>query len=120
MDGSIEVAVIEEDADLRRLFRDILADAGFVVRLFADDHALPPRWTGVVVTDSGGNVYERETIARRMRALRERSAAKIVLVSAHSEVMRDAERFGADAVLRKPFHIDELLSVVESVASELG
>lgn len=119
MDSGIDVAVIEEDPDLQRLFRDVLADAGFRVALFADHQALSGAWAGgIVLSDSGTVTYERDEIAFRVRVLKEQTGAKVVLVSAHSEVMRDARHFGADAVLRKPFHIDELLSIVRNVAAK--
>ncbi len=117
MHQEIEVAVIEQDPDLQRLFREILADAGCSVALFADHDAIPTTWTGrIVVSDSGGLAYERHEIARRVRVLKERTGAKVVLVSAHAEVERDAEHLGADRILRKPFHIEELLAIVRSLA----
>lgn len=41
----------------------------------------------------------------------------VVLSSANADIEKIAERSGADGYLKKPFHVDQLLSVLESYLS---
>lgn len=113
----IRVAVVEDDDDLLRLFADLFADSGFDVALAVTPERFPARWDGdVIVANSGVHTYERDAVERRIRCLRERSSAKIILVSAHGEAARDAEWLGVDGFVATPFEIEHIVSVVASVA----
>lgn len=115
-EAPIRVAVVEDDDDLLRLFADLFADAGFDVALAVTPADFPARWDGdVIVADSGVPAYERDAVERRIRRLRERSSARIVLVSAHAEAARDAERLGVDGFVATPFEIEHIIDLVASV-----
>lgn len=120
-EAPIRVAVVEDDDDLLRLFADLFADAGFDVALAVRGDGFPARWDGdVIVADSGTHTYERGAVARRVRRLRERSNARIVLVSAHGEAARDADELGVDGFVPTPFEIDEMVAAVRRAASPTG
>lgn len=115
------IAIVQDDDDLLRLFADLFADAGFEVALAVTADAFPARWDGdVIVADPGVHTYERAAVERRIRCLRERSTAKIVLVSAHSEAARDAAALGVDGFVATPFEIDEIVAAVRRAAGVTG
>ena len=117
----IRVAIVEDHDDLLRLFVDLFVDAGFDVALAVTPDGFPARWDGdVIVADSGVHTYERDAVERRIRCLRERSAAKIILVSAHSEAARDAVALRVDGFVATPFEIDEMVAAVRRAASLTG
>lgn len=108
------VAVVDDTADHRELIADVLRDAGHIALSFDAPQSLPEAWRGdAIVTDTFSILYDRDVIAAVIATLRQRFSAAIVLVSAHSEMLRDSELLGADAVVSKPFDIDTFAPTVE-------
>lgn len=113
----LRVAVIEDDDDLLRLFGELLTDAGIAVTLAASPDALPREWDGdVILTDAGAHTYDRARIADRVRCLRHRSRARIVLMSTHPEAARDTRELGVDGFLATPADIDDVVAAVRAAA----
>jgi DNA-binding response OmpR family regulator len=110
------VAVLESDGETRMLLIEVLSDAGFVVDAAAHPSALPDWWRGdVIVTDTFQMPYHPGNAENVVRSLRARHHAAVVVVSGHSEVRVDAVDLGADAVVLKPFDIDELVATIRRV-----
>ena len=106
--------VVDDEPDIRYLLRTTLEAAGYtVVEAAHGEAALEQARRSrpqLVVTDwmmprmNGGELIER------LRAEESTRAIPIVIISSTS-----AERVGADAVLGKPFDLDELIGLVDQL-----
>jgi CheY-like chemotaxis protein len=129
------VLVAEDDDDVRRLVATALRKDGCSVIEAADGSALLDHIGSALLF---GNVRgELDPIAVVVSDIRmpgpsgleilahlRRSdiGVHVVLMSAHVDdaVRADAERYGADALLAKPFDIDELLDIVRRGLPSVG
>ncbi len=113
----MKVMIVDDEPDIRMLFEAALLCYGHEVSLFEDGdvavEAVQAVDPAVILLDwrmprMGGE--------QALPALRRRSQAKIIVVSAY--VARSAEflEAGADAVLRKPLDFDELEAVIQRLA----
>jgi DNA-binding response OmpR family regulator len=117
-DRSSRVVVLEHEAVLRELVVDILRAAGMDAQGADNAGDLPTGWRGgVIVSDTFSSPYRVADVARHIAELRERHRATVLLLTGHSQVVRDEREIGADAIVLKPFDVDEFVSVVESLAS---
>src|ERR1700752_3623858 len=114
------VAVIEDDAAGRDLMREVLRDAGFCVRAVDSPPALPPSWHGdTIVMDTFGPLFDEAVTSSAIATLAERYHAAVVLVTAHHRAKAAVQALGADAVVLKPYDIDDLVATVSNTrASE--
>lgn len=107
------ILVVEDDADLRGMFRAALALAGFDVRDAADgwealrrvDIALPD----LIVLDLGLPGVNGQGVLAELSAQAHTRAIPVVVVTASSDPLQG---FQVDCVLRKPVDPDELLRAV--------
>lgn len=117
-----DILVIDDDPDLRGIMRKILERGGYAVRE-ADNGLTGLRMVeadapALVVTDL--LMPEKEGIETIVE-LRERfPAIRVIAVSGAGGVeaqgpLLDAELFGADATLPKPFDVKSFLATVERV-----
>lgn len=111
------VLVVEDDHDLRSLYREILEDAGYDVRAATDglealDVLEQVGAPAVVVLDLRMPRMDGWTLAERLRQSREWSRAAIVVVAAHYQIREEARSIGATAWLHKPVSIDDLVNTV--------
>jgi len=114
---AVRVAVLESDDETRMLLVEVLSDAGFIVVAAAHPSVLPEWWRGdVIVTDTFELPYRLGGAENVVRSLRARHHAAVVIVSGHSEVKLDAVELGADAVVTKPFDIEELVATIRRVS----
>ena len=109
------VLVVEDDLSLRALLASVLVDAGYRVLTaehgraaldlvdsgFAPDLILLDLWMPVM----DGRAF--------LRAYRQRTAARVPVVVVTAALHADAEVLGVDAVVGKPFDVDDLLATVE-------
>src|SRR5205823_1385313 len=116
------VAVIEDDAAGRDLMREVLRDAGFCVRAVDSPPALSPAWHGdAIVTDTFASLFDPAATSSAIAALRERYHVAVILVTAHDRAKHERGILGADAIVLKPYDIEDLVSVVSNVcASNAG
>jgi DNA-binding response OmpR family regulator len=116
--SATRVAVLESDDETRMLLIEVLRDAGFIVVAAAHPSVLPEWWRGeVIVTDTFEMPYHLGGAENVVRSLRARHHAAVVIVSGHAEVKVDAVELGADAVVIKPFDIDELVATIRRVSA---
>jgi CheY-like chemotaxis protein len=112
------VLVVEDDPDLGLLLVDILAAYPEVAAsLVTHPSAIPADATpDIVVTDIFGSAwYDRATTMQQLNGLRRRfPAVPIILVTAHWQAELDRAVLPVDAVMTKPFDVDDLAQLVLS------
>ena len=113
--GVIDVLVVDDDAAIRAVIRDILQAEGFTVAVATDGAAalaeLAQRRPAVILLDLHMPVMDGWALHRRLRV--ERQPIPVVFMTAGARARLEAEQHGADGYLAKPFELDALLAVVE-------
>jgi len=119
------VLIIDDDPQIRELWRDVLQEEGLRVLdapsgvdgvQVAKDHAVDLVVTDILMPDKDGIETLREIKA-------EQPALKVVVVSGGGVTMQPtflnvAKKFGADATLQKPVDIGEFCSVVKQLLAD--
>ena len=113
------VLVVDDDAPIRELLRNVLEDAGYRVRLAPDGaaalRAVKAERPDVMLLDIGMPVVNGIEFVREYRTRIEPPHAPIVIVSARGDAEAVSRDLDADAFVNKPFTIDHLLDVMERV-----
>jgi DNA-binding response OmpR family regulator len=118
-DGRPRVAVLEDDADLARLVREILDAAGFetlvVDRLTELEQVARHRPRLLLLDLLLGDTQGRDVLA----ALREMGLTDVpvVLLSGKPDLDTHMRDLGAVAFVGKPFEIDELVATCRSATA---
>jgi DNA-binding response OmpR family regulator len=116
MSGMGKAVVIVRDEDERDLLTELLEDIG----LEAVAESVIPSGVSdpvVVLTDLGA-IYDATRGRAAVRHLRERwPDAPVILLTSHRAATDEPDQLGADALLLKPFDVDELTDVVSSLIS---
>jgi DNA-binding response OmpR family regulator len=118
-DGRPRVAVLEDDADLARLVREILDAAGFetlvVDRLTELEQVARHRPRLLLLDLLLGDTQGRDVLA----ALREMGLTDVpvVLLSGKPDLDTQMRDLGAVAFVGKPFEIDELVATCRSATA---
>jgi len=116
------ILVIDDQADIRSLLRDVLEEVGHEVLEASDGSGAFDRIgaaeISLVVCDIMMPVKEGIETIRELR--REQPDIKIVAISGGGgakdiDFLRMAEAFGANRILRKPFEPEAILTVVEDL-----
>ena len=125
-DGSAQpmVLVADDNEVAQRLCRRVLEKAGYGVLIASDgleavDLALTQS-PAVILMDVGMPGMDGLEAMGKIKA--ERPDMRVVIASAHS-MDSDRERFlaaGADDVLSKPFHLGDLVAIVDRLAPRAG
>lgn len=114
------VLAIDDDPDFREGLTDVLDEFGYCVRTASNGREALEALRAepapdVILLD----LRMPEMDGRQFRELQARderlSAIPLVVVSGSREVGEEAESLGADAVLEKPFGVDQLLRSIETV-----
>jgi DNA-binding response OmpR family regulator len=110
--------VLDDDRAIRELLGEAFRDEGFVVDLASTvfearelSEAHSPR---VVLLDLRLANTPQELFLDTYRAL-EATGARIVVLSAAARAVELAAELGADAVLAKPFDLDQLVGLVRKL-----
>ncbi len=106
------ILVVEDDSDLRRLYRTALTVAGYTVREASDGldalrmiDAEPP---ALVILDLGLPLISGETVLQEIAARAHTRQIPIVIVTGST----DSVEFDVACVLRKPATHDEVVDAV--------
>jgi DNA-binding response OmpR family regulator len=118
---------MDDDPQVRRLIERILSQAGHHVRSAADGRdgmrLFALRTPDLVITDI---VMPHQEGVGTIHALRRAGYTRPIIaisgngVDAAAEYLHVAGRIGADRTLSKPFHVAELLEVVQSLLASSG
>ena len=103
--------VIAGDADEQALFVELLDELGLeaVLETVIPSGVIDP---SIVLTDLGPR-YEASRARAALRRLRERwPNAPVILLTSHRAAMEEPDQLGADALLLKPFDVDDLSDAV--------
>ena len=112
------VLVVESDDAIRATVVEGLRDSGILVEA-VDGADRINGWSGdVIVTDTFTSPYYTEAVVAYLKDLRSRYAAGLVVLTAHNGASVDAPLLPADAVVMKPFDLDDLLRVVTAIARD--
>ena len=109
------VVVVEDDRAIAEMIRLILEES-YAVMVFDSPSEMPEGpGPALVITDLiGHNGYDSAGAIRAVREVRARTGAPVLVLTAHGAAKADCELAAvANAVLTKPFHMDELLATVE-------
>jgi FixJ family two-component response regulator len=110
------VAIVDDDASVRRSMKNLLSSAGYRVDTYADAQEFlraPARDDAdCVVLDLRMPGMSGLDLLAHLRTTG--STVPIVVVTAHGEEQARALQAGAFAFLTKPFHVDVLLAVVKA------
>ena len=111
------VLVVDDEADLRRLYSEVLTDEGYQVREApngADALAVAQQWhPDVILLDLMMPVMNGWQFAEAYGALPDANARVIVITAAGPGAIRSASSLGVIAsVLSKPLNIETLLELV--------
>jgi DNA-binding response OmpR family regulator len=101
----------------RELVADVLRATGFEVAAF--DNAWLAAAHGdfrLVVTDTVGAIYDRETNERMVRRLRATFECPVLVLTAHKAARDEGARLGSDAVVLKPFDLRGFVRAVRQLA----
>lgn len=116
--GPWSVLVVENDDAVRTTVVEGLRDSGLLVEAITGADGIDG-WRGdVIVTDSFAMPYRTEEVVAYLKDLRSRFAAGLVVLTGHNGASVDAAQLPADAVVMKPFDLEDLIAVVTAVARD--
>jgi DNA-binding response OmpR family regulator len=111
-----QVLIVDDNAQVRSLVADVLAEAGLSVASASDGaealEALQAVKPQVIVLDLQMPIMDGAEFFRR---LRDNGDATPVLILSTYDARSAREELGADDALPKPFDIDELVDRVEAL-----
>ena len=114
-----KAVVIVRDADVRDLLIELLReiDLEAVVETVVPSGVVDPL---VVLTDVGPR-YDPRKASAALRRLRERwPQTPVVLLTSHRAATDEPDQLGADALILKPFDMDDLTDAVLDVIARSG
>ncbi len=114
-----KAVVIARDPDLRELLVELLDEIGLeaVVETVVPSGVTNPM---LVLTDLGPR-YDPAKGRAAVRRLRERWAhAPVILLTSHRAATDEADQLGADALILKPFDVDDLTDTVSRFTARSG
>ena len=114
------IILIDDDSLVRMSIKVVLEQAGHHVREAPDGYVglklFQREPADVVITDLV--MPEKEGIETMMELKKHDSKVKILVMSGKVSYLDFARQLGADRILAKPFHQDQLLLMVEELAGK--
>jgi DNA-binding NtrC family response regulator len=117
------VMIVDDDAEMRSLLRDLLEHEGFHVREHDTADGLMPliaAWAPhVVVLDKEMAGSSGLDVLRHMRQRHPQTPVVLVTAFGGAEVEAEARRLGAAYYMDKPFRVTRLLEILHTVVRPL-
>lgn len=111
------IMIVEDEKELREILASVLSDEGYTVVAVSDAYEvealLSKESIDLVLMDVFLPGENGDQAVVRLKHKNILSTVPFVLMSADSSLDHRAQQSGADDVLRKPFTIDRLLTVIE-------
>jgi DNA-binding response OmpR family regulator len=112
------IMVLDDDPVILDLLRTVLSDAGHTTLSASRLDAVPIGATAdlVIIDLIPLKHYRREAALEWVTSVRTRfSGAPLFVVTAHAPAVAEPDRLGADAILSKPFDVEDLLAKVDEL-----
>lgn len=115
-----DVLIVDDQADVRAVLREILEMEGLTIREAADGaaalRACEERVPDIVFLDLSMPGMDGLEVLRALKADDRTAAAKVVIVTARGEgARREGEALGADEFFTKPYSPIAILQLVENL-----
>jgi DNA-binding response OmpR family regulator len=117
--SSLRILLVEDDAPLRSILAEALREDGYAVEEAADGRSALDAMQATpdaVVLDLQLPHLDGPGFIRELRDHPGRGRVPLLVVSGAAQAADAADRLGADALVRKPFDLDELLGAVHRVS----
>jgi CheY-like chemotaxis protein len=115
------VLVVEDDGLFRCVLGETLAAEGHEVRLAADGFRaleILREWEpDLIVLDLGLPLMNGLAFRGHQRGIAGTAEIPVVILSAHRELLAEAETLGSDAILAKPCDLDRLVGTINHLAA---
>lgn len=116
-----QILYVEDDGDMLEVvaefmqFEDyhVITDSGKSIEKKLKQHAI-----GLILLDENLNWGWGSDLCRSLKANAETASIPVVLISAIQNIDQIAEQCGADAYIRKPFDIYDVIDVVNQYYAE--
>jgi DNA-binding response OmpR family regulator len=115
------IMVLDDDQVVLDLLRTVLTDAGHTTLVASRFDAIPAGATAdlVIIDLVPVKAYRRDAAVEWVSSLRSRfRGSPLFVVTAHAEAVAEPDMIGADAILAKPFDVDELLSKINELLAD--
>jgi len=112
------IMILDDDPVILDLLRTVLTDAGHTTLIASRLDAVPIGATAdlVIIDLIPLKHYRRDAAVEWVTSVRSRfSGAPLFVVTAHAPAVAEPDRLGADAILSKPFDVEELLAKVDEL-----
>jgi DNA-binding response OmpR family regulator len=117
------IVLLDDDPIVLELLRTVLDDAGYAsISGTSFDEVPAAAKADLVISDLVPlKAYNRETALAWIARLRVRfGPVPILIITAHIAALRERDSLGADAVVGKPFDVDDLLLLIEKLLGARG
>lgn len=110
-----QVLVIDDDPAIVELLHSVLVSGGHGPEAATTLDGLEPNSYELVISDLlGCDAYRVEAASAWVAEIRRRiPGVPVVVCTAHHRAASDREAIGADAVITKPFDVDDFLALVD-------
>lgn len=114
-----KIIIFDDDEDILSICNYILQDQGWEVHTFTDCNNIVEKVTGIMpdvilmdnwIPDAGGIIA-----TKTLKSTEELKDIPVVYFSANSDIQLLADQAGAETYLAKPFDLDELERVIDTV-----
>ena len=110
------VWVIDDEQDILDVVQIVLDDAGYQTSTYLDSACFqqnlenPPDLILLDILLSG---EDGRVICKQLKSRKQTERIPVILISAHLNAANTIRDCGADDFLAKPFHLDELVNIIE-------
>ena len=117
------IAIVEDNRDLAHTLKNVFEETGgWRARVYTDGedarHRLPADCPDLIVLDIELPGLDGASLHRMLRAMPETAATPILVTTAHHEWVLQRMGFEPDAIMLKPFDLDELLATVSTLLAK--
>ena len=116
---SVRVLVVEDDPNVRRDVAEVLAEEGYLVEQAADGVAALERarvsWPDVILLDLYLPLMDGWTLLNTLRRLNPDRDTAVIVMTTDRYAQEEAQHLGARGCLPKPFELEDLLGLLETI-----